>query len=365
MAEMLRRIASGVCSLAATAVAIPLGSQMVVYPPAEPAQEALGWMMVAVASIVAVVAGAIAIWGRVPFWGFWRNTKTDEPKWIGIKAAVDYVRGKSGWKTETLGEAWGADLERDLRREFCKLFGPRTRGREYSLLSAGGREPIAPVKPIPRSFWREARFDPYEIIKSPARLIARNENEKRLFDEIEVERVALERAFPKAPPTVHIPMRMTLKECFDADFSGRYLKRSGVVPVADGPLKFDISLLWFQDYHAKSMFVSFYIPRVSDPKWGDYTKAACDHLARNLSKIIEELRTGDDLKIQTLLAGDDTPTHQHELEFSGAVFIYHEGPLAHAEKAEIEELFRSEAKAKVTFRGASYTTTRSLQERTK
>jgi hypothetical protein len=320
----------------------------------------LGWPLLIIGYGGASALLAFDLWKR---WSQPSRTSDREPGWITVKQAVDYIRGQAAWKPkDNPGEMWGVDLDRDLRRALATTFGPRARGREYSLFVSGDRTAVSAIRSIPRSFWRDARFDPMQIASTPARLVARNEAEKRQFDDIEVERVKLERAFPRASPTVHIPAMPDLKQCFKTDFP-KYLKRDGTVSVTDGPVRFDILAQIHEDYTAHSKFVSFYVPHVPDYKH-NAARAACEYLATNLNHLVDGMHDPEGMKVQSQSAGDATWTSQEQLKFSGAVFIYYEGSLTLMEMADIEKRFLA-VSANVKLRGASYASTKSLQERAK
>lgn len=129
------------------------------------------------------------------------------PKWLSMPAVVNYVRNYTEWRTETLGEGWALDFDRDLRAAFGAPDGPATTGREYGLSVDTSEYQPPERKEILRAFWADARFEQKAMMSwgGSFRLTAYNEATQTKFDNIEIEYAGLMRAFPRvslppAPP---------------------------------------------------------------------------------------------------------------------------------------------------------------------
>jgi hypothetical protein len=100
----------------------------------------------------------------------------------------------------------------------------------------------------------------------------------------------------------------------------------------------------YMDFEAKSQFVGFYIPFLTDNHAFDVSIALVDVVQPTLDKLDRGVPVGGDAS--GVISAQD-------LIFSGRVFLYHEHPFSNLQKAQIVQAYHARA-YDVSFRGLDY-----------
>jgi hypothetical protein len=131
------------------------------------------------------------------------------------------------------------------------------------------------------------------------------------------------------------PQTLTLETLFKNDFHDKYeVEESFGYPLQfndDGEVQ--LSSIVFQDYKAKSFFMSFYIPQVGPDKSTDVMKYIGLHLNDFIQNAMKNGEIGLPLGSEKNVRSD--------LQFSKRIYIYHEDEMPVQQKALIVTAFTS------------------------
>jgi hypothetical protein len=157
----------------------------------------------------------------------------------------------------------------------------------------------------------------------------------------------------KAQPESAPSKPLTLRECFDKDFTNllRILNQLQVQSV-DAKETVTVDCALFLDHAANTDFMSLYIPHCSR------AFIVCGHLAGEVARIRDELKSR--VGAHARVPGDITMDKSSDLAFSGRVFVYYEDELSLQELAALDNVYR-EKQLSPKFRGQSHAVTRWLQ----
>ena len=164
-------------------------------------------------------------------------------------------------------------------------------------------------------------------------------------------------------PRKHTETLISLHDLYKSDFSNLFKlsnELKAYVVNSDGTQGFNMSFgasISF-DYSGNSKFYSIYIPKAQ----ADQSFRLCMYLAWAYPDIMRQLSNKVFTEAKPLPS--DPLISSKDLTFSGRIYIYHEDDMTFRQRAEIEELFKSNG-AFVIFRGLDYLQTRWIEDASK